>query len=73
VLVLSTAHPRYCRHSFSQYLLNQPNGCKTIRDMIADAGQVDGRGDGRHAQELALTLQGFVSSHPADGELPLGY
>jgi hypothetical protein len=66
--------PDIAATALGQYLLNQPNGCTTIRDMIADdIGWARGRGDGRHAQELVLTLQGFVSSHAADGELPLGY
>jgi hypothetical protein len=58
--------------AFGQYLLNQPNGCKVIRDIIAeDIGWARGRGDERHAIELTLTLQEFVRLHPGDGELPL--
>jgi hypothetical protein len=64
--------PDIAAAALGQYLLNQPNGCKTIQHMIAeDIGWARGRGDGRHARELTLTLQGFVSSHPADGEPPL--
>ena len=64
--------PEIAAAALGQYLLNQPNGCKTIRDMIAeDIRWARGRGDGSHAQELTLTLQHFVSSHPEVGGLPL--
>ena len=37
--------PQIAATALGQYLLNQPNGCKTIRDMIAeDIGWARGRG-----------------------------
>jgi hypothetical protein len=60
--------PEIAAAALGQYLLNQPNGCETIRDMIAeDIRWASGRGDGNHAQELTLTLQHFVASHPEVG------
>jgi len=64
--------PEIAAAALGQYLLNQPDGCKTIRNMIAeDVGWARGRGDASHAHELALTLQHFVTSHPEVGALPL--
>jgi hypothetical protein len=63
--------PEIAAAALGQYLLNQPNGCKTIRDMIAeDIRWARGRGNGCHAQQLTLTLQLFVTSHPEVGALP---
>lgn len=64
--------PDIAATALAQYLLNQPGGGKAIRDMIAeDVRWARGRGDERHAHELTLTLQEFVSSHPEVGDLPL--
>jgi len=63
--------PAIAAAALGQHLLNQPGGCKTIGDMIAeDIRWAIGRGDGSHAQELTLTLQHFVVSHPEAGTLP---
>jgi hypothetical protein len=63
--------PEIAAAALGQYLLNKPNGCETIRDMIGeDIHWARWRGDGSHAQELTLTLQHFVSSHPKVGALP---
>jgi hypothetical protein len=63
--------PEIAAAALGQYLLNQPGGCMTIRDMIAeDIRLASGRGDGTHAHELTLTLQHFVASHPEVGTLP---
>jgi hypothetical protein len=62
--------PQMAAAAFGQYLLNQPNGCKKIRDMIAeDIGRALSRGDTSHVEELILTLRHFMSSHPEVGEL----
>ncbi len=64
--------PDIAAAALGQYLLNQPGGCTTIRDMIAeDIRWARGRGDEGHACELTLTLQEFVSSHPEVGDPPL--
>jgi hypothetical protein len=58
--------------ALGQCLLNQPNGCNTIRDMIAeDIRLARKRGEVRHANELAATLQQFVRSHPEVADPPL--
>jgi hypothetical protein len=63
--------PLIAAAALGQHLLNQPNGCMTIRDMIAeDIRWASMRGDGCHAQELTSTLQRFVASHPEVGALP---
>ena len=57
--------PDIAATALGQYLISQPNGCTTIRNMLADDVRwAHERGDKRHAQELAVTLQQFVSSHP---------
>ena len=64
--------PEIAAAGLGQYLLNQPNGCKTIRDMIAeDIRWARRRGDRSHARELTLILEHFVRSHPEVGEPPL--
>jgi hypothetical protein len=64
--------PEIAAAALGQYLLNQPNGCQTIRDMIAEDIQwARVRSDGSHAQELTLTLEHFVISHPEVGALPI--
>ena len=63
--------PDIAAAALGQCLLNQPKGCQIIRDMIADDMRwARQRGDERHANELALTLQQFVSSHPEISDLP---
>jgi hypothetical protein len=63
--------PDIAAAALGQHLLNQPNGRQTIRDMIAeDIRWARGRGDERHADELVVTLQQFVSAHPEVGDLP---
>ena len=57
--------PEIAAVALGQYLLNQPTGCTTIRIMIAeDIHWARKRGDVRHADELAVTLQHFVTMHP---------
>jgi hypothetical protein len=64
--------PQIAATALGQYLLRQPNGCKTIRDMIAeDIGWARERGDQSHAQALTVTLQHFVRLHPEVGESTL--
>jgi hypothetical protein len=64
--------PDIAAMALGQYLINQPNGCTTIRNMLDDDIRwARERGDEGHAQELAVTLQHFVSSHPESGGLPL--
>ena len=64
--------PEIAAAALGQYLLNQPNGCKAIRDMIAeDIRWARGRDDVSHAQELTLILQHFARAHPEVGEPPL--
>jgi hypothetical protein len=60
--------------ALGQYLLNQPTGCTTIREMIVNnIRRAHARGDEGHALELSLTLQHFVSAHPDPGDGPLAY
>jgi hypothetical protein len=60
--------------ALGQYLLNQPTGCTTIREMIADnIHRANARGDDGHALELVVTLQHFVSAHPEAGDVSLAY
>jgi hypothetical protein len=64
--------PDIAAAALGQYLLSQPAGCTTIRQMIIE--DLDGarkRGDLRHAQELAVTLQRFLSAHPEAGDVTL--
>ncbi|KAB2916701.1 MAG: hypothetical protein F9K29_10665 [Hyphomicrobiaceae bacterium] len=64
--------PDMAAAALGQYLLNQPGGCKTIQNMISeDIRWARERGDERHARELTLTLQEFVSSHPEVNNPPL--
>jgi len=57
--------PEIAAVALGQYLLNQPTGRTTIRAMIArNIHSARSRGDMRHAEELAVTLQHFVTSHP---------
>jgi hypothetical protein len=64
--------PEIAAAALGQYLVNQPNGCAIIRSMLADDIRwARARGDERHAQELAATLQQFVSLHPEAGGPPL--
>jgi hypothetical protein len=66
--------PDIAASAFGQYLLNQPAGCRTIRDMIAeDIRRARERGDVRHAEELAVTLQHFVGSHPEADKAPTAH
>ena len=61
--------PDMAAAALGQCLLTQPGGCQIIRDMIADDMRwARQRGDERHADELALTLKQFVSSHPEIGD-----
>ena len=63
--------PDIAAAALGQCLLNQPGGCQVIRDMIADDMRwARQRGDERHASELALTLQQFVSSHHGMSDFP---
>jgi hypothetical protein len=63
--------PLIAAAALGQHLLNQPNGCMTIQNMIAeDIRWARMRGDGKHAQELTSTLQHFVASHLKVGTLP---
>jgi hypothetical protein len=66
--------PDIAASAFAQYLLNQPAGCRTIHDMIVeDIRRARGRGDVRHAEELAVTLQHFVGSHPEADNAPTAH
>ena len=57
--------PDIAAAALGHFLLNQPTGCKAIHAMIAeDIRWAHERGDVRHAEELAVTLQQFVGSHP---------
>ena len=57
--------PEIAAAALGQYLLNQPDGCKAICDMIAeDIRWASKRGDGTHVLELTSTLQHFIASHP---------
>jgi len=50
--------------ALAQCLLGQPDGCRTIGAMIADdVNWAILRGDPRHADELLITLERFVTSH----------
>jgi hypothetical protein len=64
--------PEMAAAALGQYLLNQPTGCSTIREMIAeDIRWARQHGEARHAEELARTLQNFVGSHPEAGDIGL--
>jgi hypothetical protein len=64
--------PDIAATALGQYLINQPNGSTTIRNMLADDIRwARERGDESHARELAVTLQQFASSYPESGGLPL--
>jgi hypothetical protein len=57
--------------ALGQYLLSQPTGCTTIREMIANnICRANARGDEGHALQLAVTLQHFVSAHPESDAPP---
>jgi hypothetical protein len=61
--------PEMAAAALGQCLLAHPGGCQIIRNMIADDMRwARRRGDERHADELALTLMQFVSSHPEAGD-----
>ena len=61
--------PEMTAAALGQCLLSRPGGCQIIRDMIADDMRwARQRGDEKHADELALTLRQFVSSHPEIGD-----
>jgi hypothetical protein len=63
--------PDIAAAALGQCLLNQPKGCQIISDMIADGMRgARQRGDDKHANELALILHHFVSSHPEIRDLP---
>jgi hypothetical protein len=56
--------PEICAAALGRYLLMQPTGCSTIHGMIAeDIRWAHERGDVRHAEQLAVTLQRFLGSH----------
>ena len=66
--------PDIAAAALGQHLLSQPTGCRAIREMIAeDIRWARKRGDMRHAEELATTLQHFVTSHPEAAEVPLAH
>jgi hypothetical protein len=66
--------PDMAAAALGHYLLNQPTGCKAIHAMIAeDIRWAHERGDVRHAEELAVTLQHFVGSHPEMAYQPLAH
>jgi hypothetical protein len=53
-----------CAAALAQCLLGQPDGCRRIGAMIADdVNWAILRGDRRHADELLVTLERFVTSH----------
>lgn len=57
--------PEIVAAALAQALLSRPDGCRQIAAMIADdASWATARGDMRHADELLVTLRGFVDSHP---------
>jgi hypothetical protein len=63
--------PDIAAAALGQCLLHQPKGCQIISDMIADGmRRARQRGDEKHANELALILQQFVTSHPEISDLP---
>src|SRR5262245_56653187 len=66
--------PDIAATALGQYLVNQPSGCTTIREMIADdIRRARARGDERHALELVVTLQHFIHAHPEAGDVPLAH
>jgi len=66
--------PEIAAAALGQHLLNQPTGCRTIHVMIAeDIHRARKRGDIRHAEELAVTLQHFVTLHPEADDVPLAH
>jgi len=57
--------PDIAAAALGHFLLNQPAGCRAIHAMIAeDIRWARERGDTRHAEALAATLQHFIGSHP---------
>ena len=66
--------PEIAAAALGQHLLNQATGCAAIRAMIAeDIDWARKRGDMRHAEELAVTLQHFVTSHPKTDDVLLAH
>ena len=66
--------PEIAAVALGQHLLNQPTGCTTIRAMIAqNIHAARKRGDMRHAEELAVALQDFVTSHPEADDVLLAH
>ena len=57
--------PEIAAAALGQYLLAQPDGTTTIRDMICDDIRVAvAQGNQAHAHELLMALCHFVGDHP---------
>jgi hypothetical protein len=57
--------PEIVAAALAQYLLRQPEGCRTIGAMIADdVNWAAARGDQGHAEELKATLLHFLQQNP---------
>ena len=66
--------PEIAAVALGQYLLNQPTGRTTIQAMIAqNIHSARRRSDIRHAEELAVTLLHFVTSHPEADDVLLAH
>jgi hypothetical protein len=66
--------PEIAAAALGQYLLTQPTGCGTIREMIAeDIRWARERGDVRHAEQLAVILRHFLGSHPESYSVSLAH
>lgn len=57
--------PEIAAAALGQYVLSQPHGAETIRDMIRDDIRVAWKqGNRRHARELFMALRHFLAEHP---------
>ena len=57
--------PEIVATALAQQLLGQKDGCRKIGAIIADdVGAAALHGDLKHAEELRVTLQHFVTTHP---------
>ena len=58
--------PTIAAAAMASYLLKEPHGAETIRDMIRDDIRDALRRDDRsHARELSMTLMQFLDVHPS--------
>ena len=58
--------PEIAAAAIGQYLLQEPDGPETIRDMIRDdIHDALGRDDKDHASKLLMVLRHFLATHPA--------